>query len=140
MTPKRSQPAARIRRGSRHRTRRGALAEAAAETYLLSRGYVVVARNGRWGGVELDRVAWDGPVLCVVEIRSRRHLRHGTPEESLDWKKRARLARGAGAFLQAHFRPPGPPARIDLVTVVGSPPDWKLSLYQNVVPDVGWQR
>lgn len=120
---------------SRHRTERGRQAEEAAERFLRNQGYRIVGRNERYGGVELDRVAWCGSVLCVVEIRSRRHVRFGTPQESLDWNKRRRLVRGAAAYVQ--FRGlQNVPCRIDVVTVIGTPPDWTFDLYAGAIVGV----
>lgn len=76
--------------------------EARAASYLERRGWRIVARNARAGGVELDLVARRGGTLAFVEVKTRRARRFGLPEEAVDARKQARLVRGARAWLQAH--------------------------------------
>lgn len=94
----------------------GARAEALAARYLEERGYRVVARNFRCPAGEADLIARDGDEWVVVEVRARRGGRLGTPEESLDRRKFARLAAVAAWFLARAGRPEDA-FRIDLVAV-----------------------
>jgi putative endonuclease len=77
----------------------GAEGEARAARQLARPGFRIVARNGRVGGVELDLVARRGRVLVFVEVKTRRTTRFGSPESSVDARKRGRLVRGAAAWL-----------------------------------------
>lgn len=105
-------------RGEPTTTARGRRAEETAVRFLLGCGYRVVARNFRARGGEVDIVAYDGDVLCFVEVRSRKDLRFGGPAASVTPRKQARLQRAAGAFL-AELPPPLPPCRFDVVTLLG---------------------
>ena len=58
-------------------------------------------RNFRCRAGEIDLVAFDGPTLVFVEVRSRRGDRAGTPFESVDGRKQARVTRVARHFLAA---------------------------------------
>ncbi|WP_434420466.1 YraN family protein [Nannocystis pusilla] len=85
---------------------RGQLAEDQAARFLEARGLLVVDRNVRAGGVELDLVGLvpagvDDRVdtYVFVEVRSREDDRAGLPEETVDPRKQARLRRGAAAWL-----------------------------------------
>ena len=80
----------------------GADGEARAAAHLEGRGYRIVARNVRAGGVELDLVARRGEVIAFVEVKTRRSRAFGAPEEAVDGRKRARLVRGAAAWLREH--------------------------------------
>ena len=84
--------------GRRELGRRG---EAVAEAFLRSRRYTIVARNYRCRLGEIDLVALDGTTLVFVEVRSRRGDVAGTPFESVDARKQARVARVAQHFLAA---------------------------------------
>lgn len=53
------------------RQARGQLAERALCDYLVRRGYDIVARNLRLGRYELDVVARKGPLVVIVEVRTR---------------------------------------------------------------------
>jgi len=69
---------------------------------VLFRSYTIVARNYRCRLGEIDLVALDGRVVVFVEVRSRRGDRVGTPLESVDGRKQARVARVAQHFCAAH--------------------------------------
>jgi len=77
----------------------GAEGEARAARFLAARGYRVVDRNVRAGGVELDLVATRGRLVVFVEVKTRRSRAAGAPEEAVDFRKRERLVRGAAAWL-----------------------------------------
>ncbi len=85
-----------------HRLALGREGEARAAAHLEHRGYRIVGRNVREGGVELDLVARRGRTLVFVEVKTRRVRRFGLPEEAVDARKQARLVRGARAWLHAH--------------------------------------
>lgn len=84
------------------RGRLGTLGERAAEAYLASLGYTILARNYRclWG--EIDLVARDGDTLVFVEVRARRSRSYGIPEESVTVAKVRRLIATAETYLQEH--------------------------------------
>ena len=100
----------------RDRRRLGAAAEVLAGRYLEARGYRVVARNVRCPLGEADLICRDRDEWVVVEVRARRGHRRGTPEESLDRRKFARLV-SVGQWFLARLGRPGDPWRIDLVAV-----------------------
>jgi putative endonuclease len=77
----------------------GAEGERRAADHLRQRGYRIVARNVRAGGVEMDLIARRGPLLVFVEVKTRRSHSLGLPEDAVDARKRARLIRGAAAWL-----------------------------------------
>jgi len=99
------------------RRRLGAAGEDAAARHLEASGHRVVARNVRAGGVELDLVVTKGRTIAFVEVKTRRSPRGGSPEEAVDARKRARLVRGATAFLRERGGR-GRRVRFDVVSVV----------------------
>ena len=78
----------------------GARGEARAERFLRARGWRILARNVRAGGVEMDLVAARAGTIAFVEVKTRRTRSHGAPEEAVDARKQARLVRGASAWLR----------------------------------------
>lgn len=85
---------------------RGRAAEQEAARFLESRGLSVVERNVEIGGAELDLVATlqesTGIQMFVfVEVRSRADERAGSPIETINRRKRARVRRAATAWLVA---------------------------------------
>jgi putative endonuclease len=94
----------------------GRRGESVAEAFLRESAYTIVARNYRCRAGEIDLVALDGAVLVFVEVRSRRGPEFGTPLESVDWRKQARVGRVAQQFL-AERRWLDRAARFDVIGV-----------------------
>ena len=84
-----------------NRNELGAEGESRAADFLARRGYRIVARNVRADRVEIDLIARRGPVLVFVEVKTRRSHAYGGGAEAVDARKRARLVRGATAWLHA---------------------------------------
>lgn len=88
----------------------GRAGEAAAQALLERHGYRIVDVNVRFGKTrgglpgELDIVAWDGPVLCFVEVKTRREDRGGgaSPAEAVTPAKQRQIARLALAYANRH--------------------------------------
>ena len=113
----------------------GAEGEARAERYLKAKGYRIIARNVRAGGVELDLVVRHRRTLVFVEVKTRRSRRFGPPELAVDAGKQARLVTGARAWLGEHGRGVER-ARIDVVAWQvearsGEPDQWRLRHFEN---------
>jgi len=90
---------------------RGLAAEEEAARFLESRGLSVVERNVELAGGELDLIALlprgelggerDADTVVFVEVRSRADARAGSPLETINRRKRARVRRTATAWLIA---------------------------------------
>jgi putative endonuclease len=93
----------------------GAAGESAACAALERRGYRILARNARADRVELDVVAERAGVVVFVEVKTRRGALYGSAAEAIDARKRARIARGAAAWLRAAGRRPRR-VRFDAIT------------------------
>lgn len=83
-------------------------------------GYEIVARNFRCPAGEIDIVARRGGVWAFVEVRTRRGLQFGSPEESITRRKRAHLIAAAQTYLQQNHVE-DVDWRIDLVAVEFTP-------------------
>jgi putative endonuclease len=81
-------------------TARGAAAESLAADFLTGRGLVVLARNVRCKGGEIDLVCRDGAVLVLVEVRQRTRADFGGAVASVNAAKRRRIVRTARYVLQ----------------------------------------
>ncbi len=91
--------------------------EQCAVEALTALGYVILARRYRTRFGELDIIARDADTLVFVEVKARRGVAFGQPEDAVHWRKRRRLARLAAAFL-AEARLPHVPCRFDVVAIV----------------------
>jgi putative endonuclease len=80
--------------------RRGRAGEKAAERELKKRRMVLLERNLRVAGAEIDLVALDGRTFVFVEVKARSASSRTKPEEAVDRAKRRNVVRGARAFLK----------------------------------------
>lgn len=99
----------------------GRAGEEAALFYLRRCGYTVIAhgwQSGRAPG-DLDLVAWEGDMLCFVEVKTRSTRGMATAEAAIDRAKRDTLRRLAAHYLRQ--MPDGTPARFDVVSVYLTP-------------------
>jgi putative endonuclease len=99
-----------MRSGSSKRTKplstseRGRHAERRVAWHYRLRGYRILARNVRAGGVELDLIVRRGCRLVFCEVKLKERPAFGDPLEAVDERKRERLRRGAEAWLIANPR------------------------------------
>ena len=106
--------------------------EMVAEDHLIRAGYRVIERNWRAAGAEIDRVAWDGEILCFVEVRARSRRDYGRPEETVGRAKQRHVVRAATAFLMAFAPGALPMVRFDVVSVQPTPDGkWAVSLFKD---------
>jgi putative endonuclease len=101
----------------------GRAGEERAAAYLCDRGYEILDRNWRCPLGEIDIVASQGGLLCVVEVKTRTSLRYGHPFEALDDRKVQRLWRLAHAWAAAHRARAGHRRlRLEAVGIIGPDP------------------
>ncbi len=105
--------------GSRTDARRphaGGAAEQAACRHLERAGLALLARNYRSPFGEIDLVMRQDDTLVFVEVRFRARSDYGTPAETVDRRKQARLRAAAEHFLQRR-RASNRPCRFDIVAI-----------------------
>jgi putative endonuclease len=81
----------------------GSRAEAAVAAYLAEQGLEILARNMRVGRLEIDVIARDGPVIAVIEVRTRGAGSYVRALDSIDASKRARVRRAGERLWRARF-------------------------------------
>lgn len=95
----------------------GAYGEAIAARFLVDGGMVLLDHNWRCELGEIDLVLRDGDALVVCEVKTRRSLSHGTPNEAVTPSKAARLRRLAARWMETRDVH-APDVRFDLVGIV----------------------
>ena len=101
----------------------GLAGEDAAYFYLRRKGYTVVARRWSAGSVpgDLDLIAWQGPMLCFFEVKTRT-ARDVTPAEAaVDAHKRKILRRLANQYVRQLPAEAAPQARFDVISAYLAP-------------------
>ncbi|MFC1601106.1 YraN family protein [Candidatus Sumerlaeota bacterium] len=82
----------------------GRWGEEQAARFLHRRGWRIIERNFSCPAGEIDLIADDHGTLVFVEVRTRRDLSFGSPEETVDGKKAKRLERAAEWYLDTWRR------------------------------------
>src|SRR5579862_7559164 len=93
--------------------------EDAAFFYLRRKGYTIVARRWSSGDVpgDVDLIAWQGPMLCFIEVKTRT-ARDSTPAEAaVDAHKRGLLRRLARRYIRQLPQAAAPSVRFDVLSV-----------------------
>ena len=85
--------------GSSRKSQIGAWGENAATQFLLGKGYVVITKNYRVRGGELDIVAAQGTALVIVVVKTRTTKYYGYPEDGVTFFKRQRIVCATHALL-----------------------------------------
>lgn len=101
------------------RRERGRRGEQAAERVLRRAGLIILARNWRAAGGELDLAAMDGNTLVFVEVKARAAA-FDPAHRPVSRPQRRRIARAARAF-RGRFGVRELPFRFDLITITGDP-------------------
>lgn len=120
---------------------RGQAGEDAAALFLEFHGYRIIERNWRpRNGAgssqrgEVDCIAWQGRVLCFVEVKTRSGASHGAPQEAVTTSKQRQICKLANAYVSLH-RITDTPCRFDVVEVWASAGDdnaaRRIALRQN---------
>ncbi|HUX44012.1 MAG TPA: YraN family protein [Terracidiphilus sp.] len=119
---------ARLDAWTRRRSRRAGLpqhlvtgldGEDAAFFHLRRNGYTVVARRWSSGEVpgDVDLIAWQGPMLCFIEVKTRTARDERPAESAVDQHKRNILRRLARRYVRQLPQPLPPPVRFDVMSV-----------------------
>jgi putative endonuclease len=129
----------------------GRRGEALAALHLESAGYRLVAANftlpvgrnlrGALLHAEIDIVAYDGPTLCFIEVKTRASDWYAPPEANVDLRKQRQVARAARAYRRM-FGLMNATYRYDVISVVvpheeanASPTPTRIELLRNFWTD-----
>jgi putative endonuclease len=110
----------------------GRRGERLAADHLRALGFELVASNfktsvgrNRRGAVvqaELDLVAYEGPLLCFVEVKTRASDWFAAPEANVDLRKQRQITRAARVYRRM-LGLAAAPYRYDVVSVLLPPPE-----------------
>jgi len=120
----------------------GRQGEELAAAYLDQLGFRIVAanftvpvgrnRNETLVNVEIDLVAYEGPVLCFVEVKTRASDWFAPPTANVDLRKQRQVTRAARVYRRM-FDLEAEPYRFDVVSVVLPGPDESSEGSQNSI-------
>ncbi len=94
----------------------GQQGEIIAQNYLKKHGHRIIETNFRTRYGEVDIISKHKNILVFTEVRTKKSLEYGTPEESITETKARHLRAAAYYYLQTHEKLPEQ-WRIDLVAI-----------------------
>ncbi|MDO4540494.1 MAG: YraN family protein [Syntrophomonadaceae bacterium] len=108
----------------------GRQGEELAASYLQAQGYLILTRNYRCREGEIDIICEVGRTLVFVEVKTRRSLTFGSPEEAVTLRKQDTIRRVAMHWLreQQMYRRD---LRFDVVSILLTGEEPKLSHIKN---------
>jgi putative endonuclease len=96
----------------------GNTGEEKAATYLMQKGYTILARNYRYRRAEIDIIAQLGNLLVFAEVKTRGSDKHGYPEEFVSPKKVELFLTAAEEYIFQHNWPHD--IRFDIISVTAT--------------------
>jgi putative endonuclease len=77
----------------------GKLGEQLATEHLIEKGYTILEQNWRNRFEEIDIIATIDQFLVIVEVKTRRNLNYGNPEDAVSLKKQRLLVNAAEVYI-----------------------------------------
>ncbi|MDE0428026.1 MAG: YraN family protein [Candidatus Poribacteria bacterium] len=77
------------------------IGEALAVAHFKARGCKILAQNYRVGRGEIDLIVKDRQFIVFVEVKTRRSLKFGLPQEAVTRQKQKQISKIALGYLQA---------------------------------------
>ncbi len=123
----------------RARVELGEKGENLAVKFLRRKGYRIVATNFRSLLGEVDLVAQEGDTTVFVEVKTRRSIEYGVPQESITSNKQAQILKTALIYLKKNNLGGGN-YRFDVVSIVIGPGGKikSLELIKDAFEPDGW--
>lgn len=98
----------------------GSRYEDMAAAFLEQQGFRILERNFRDRKGEIDLVARDGNILVFVEVKYRKDIQKGYPEEAVGYSKQQRIRHTAEYYLYRHHLGEDTACRFDVVSILGT--------------------
>lgn len=114
----------------RKRIALGIRGEQIAARCLRRRGMLILARNYRAGGAEIDLIADDHGTLVFVEVKARGGDAFGLPQEAVDARKQSRIRRACAMYV-ASRRLHDTQIRFDVVALTGAGRNRRLEIIKD---------
>ena len=103
-----------------NRRRTGARYEQSAARYLEDLGYVILEKNFRYRGGEIDLIAMEKDVLIFCEVKYRSGSSASAALEAVDIRKQRQIIRTAQYYLMKHPQMLQMVMRFDVIGITGT--------------------
>ena len=111
----------------------GKIGEDLAKSFLEGKGYKIIEQNYKTRYSEIDLVCEKNKELVFVEVRTKIGENFGTPEDTLNYKKKNKIRFNAESY--AAFKKWTGPIKIDAICIVlkNNYEILRLNHYENIV-------
>jgi putative endonuclease len=110
--------------------KKGNAGEQKACEYLKNCGYQILEQNFRCKVGEVDIIARDGDYLVFAEVKYRKSMSLGMPQEAVDFKKQKKISATAGYYMMIKNMRENVSIRFDVVSVLGD----EVTVIKNAFP------
>ena len=111
----------------------GELNEEKAITFMVDNGYKIIDKNFYSKNGEIDIIALKEKYICFVEVKYRKDLTCGSPEESVTLSKMRKICKASMYYLYTHNEYSDFQIRYDVVALTAD----KIAYYENAFPYIG---
>ena len=115
----------------------GAFFEKLALEYLQKQGAYLLQSNYRCRYGEIDLIMKHQKTITFVEVRKRDSCCHGSPLETVDYRKQQKIIRSAYTYLKEHRLYETMPCRFDIVGVTLQKEEYHLTWHKNAYSEEG---
>ena len=106
--------------------------EELAVRYLAENGVRVIARNFRSRMGEIDIVGHDGEYYIFFEVKYRKDMSSGRPEEAVNVRKQYRISRVADYFRVYRRLKDTDNVRFDVISILGNDIRWYKNAFDYI--------
>ncbi|MCX7798136.1 MAG: YraN family protein [Melioribacter sp.] len=103
-----------------NKRKRGKEGEELACKYLTELGYKILKKNYQLNHGEIDIIAEDGDTLVFVEVKYRKSIEYGHPEDSITKRKQKQIKKTAEAYIYKN-NITNQSCRIDVISILHLP-------------------
>lgn len=94
--------------------------EGEAIKHLVQNGYKILENNYYTPKGEIDIIAKEGDYLVFLEVKYRKNVRYGYPEEAIDARKQIKIKNTSRYYIMKNKNSYNIPCRYDVVVILGS--------------------
>ena len=95
----------------------GKFGENIAVTKIKNIGYTILTRNFRTRFGELDIIATDKDTIVFIEVKTRKSLKYGFPEEAVSKIKLHKMELCANIYMKGHYKT-HPRYRFEVISII----------------------
>ena len=98
--------------------------ECIAAEYLMEKGVRIVGRNFRLRQGEIDLVGYDHGMLVFFEVKYRKSVSCGLPQDAVGIKKQEKICKVAAYYRSFHHIGDDVSVRYDVIAILGDEVTW----------------